>query len=127
MGKWTTEYRPARGTLIVIGGKYYPVCDIVKVSELPDIHNAEIAALEEDNDIYRELHDRLAAENVKLRERVAELENEHSAKLAAVLEFLNNQTEALCYCESDPLGMCLTQCQHCEAYARAKAIAEGGE
>lgn len=33
-----------------------------------------IAAIEEDNEVYRELHERLAAENLKLHQRVAELE-----------------------------------------------------
>lgn len=125
MGKWITEYSPALGMLIVIGDKYYPVCDIVKVSELPDIHNAEIAALEEDNEVYRELHERLAAENVPLRARVAELENEHSAKLAAVLEYLRENAEAQCDCEFSRDGEHSYHCDYCQDYENAVRIAEG--
>lgn len=42
--------------------------------KIRDRHNREIAAIEEDNDVYRELNERLAADNVKLREKVNELQ-----------------------------------------------------
>ena len=69
--------------------------------------------------------ERLTSEITALHFTVAQLENEHSDRLKAVLEYLRENAEAQCDCEFNRDGERRYHCEFCQDYEAACRIAEG--